>query len=105
LLIGRWLGPEPGLAGEECANGTTEYTFESDGSWLARNVNVDDCGGTFTVGGTYRVSSDGGTVVLHFTRCPQSCAQFGDVSESITFVNDDNFTFSDESFSGTYHRQ
>jgi hypothetical protein len=66
---------------------------------------MDECGGSFTVGGTYRVSPDGGTVVLHFTKCPQGCSQFPDVSETISFFDEDNFTLSDDSFNGTYHRQ
>jgi hypothetical protein len=105
LLIGRWLGPEPGGTRPECANGTTEYTFGADGMWVTRNVNVDACGGTFTLGGTYTVPDDGRTLALHYTRCPVSCAEFPDHSLSVSFVDDDNVTFSDETFTGTYHRQ
>lgn len=103
LLIGRWLGPEPGLSQEQCANGTTEYTFKTDGTWSAHNVNVDACGGTFTIGGTYTFG--GTTLVFHYTQCPQSCAPFPDSSETISFIDNNNFSMADASFSGTYHRQ
>lgn len=104
LLIGTWLGPEPGMTQDECENGTTEYTFAPDGTWIGRNVNVDECGGIFTIGGTYSTSGDD-TLVFRFTRCPQDCSGFPDAPVSIAFEGEDFLTISDSTFTGTYRRQ
>ncbi len=103
VLLGSWLGPEPGFNQGQCSNGTTVYTFSGDGSWFGHNVNLDPCGGTFTIGGTY--SLRGSALMLHFTTCPEGCAQFGDTTETVSFIDNNDFSMSDQSFDGTYHRQ
>ena len=103
LLIGSWLGPEPGFNQGICSNGTTEYTFNSDGTWFAHMVNYTECGGTFTIGGSYSLGQ--GVIGFHYTLCPETCALFPDSTQSLSFIDANDFSLSDASFSGTYHRQ
>lgn len=100
-LVGRWLGPEPGFNQTYCSNGTALYSFQSDGSWAVNLVNTSDCGGTYTLGGTYQTGES--TIALHFNYCPETCP--ADATVNVAFIDDSDFTMSDATFSGTYHRQ
>lgn len=95
LIVGSWLGPDPGCTDLGQPAGFIDYVFESNDNWSAQV----GCSTTFNIGGTYSIS--GNTLVFHYTMCPEACP--GDVPVTITFVNDNALQLS--GVSGTYFRQ
>ncbi len=101
-IVGSWLGPQLSPAGSpnQCSSvGTTSFSFNSDGTWNSNTVTTEACGGSVALGGRYSVN--GTSLGLTFTDCPESCPS--PITETVNFVDNDHFSFSDES--GTYTRQ
>lgn len=99
VLVGTWLGPGLGDAGN-CGTEYGQFTFFRNGEY-AYTSNSELCGG-FTNAGYYRVGR--GLIVLHWTECNYPCSA-GTASAGFALVGRNAFQLEDGTRTYLYYRQ